>query len=137
MDEAISVIKNKRFHVGMTRQIMSGRQLQKLAKDDSPVFLAIVRSTDSPYKRYEKRGEQSQNCAAKFAAAHSITEGQKRKINHENSTKKDIMSFKEREQQVLDSVLESHRKDLENLIKEYQDIFPEKLPKRVPPKREV
>ena len=29
MDEAIPVIKNKRSHVGMTRQIISARQLQK------------------------------------------------------------------------------------------------------------
>ena len=45
--------------------------------------------------------------------------------------------MKERERQVLNSVPESHRKDLGKLIKEYRDIFPEKLPKVVPPSREV
>ena len=66
-----------------------------------------------------------------------MTEGAKRKINRETGPKKDIISVAEREQQVLDSVPENHRKDLEKLIKEYQDIFPEKLPKGVPPLREV
>ena len=45
--------------------------------------------------------------------------------------------MKEREQQVLDSVPKSYRKDLAELIKEYQYIFPEKLPKGVPSEREV
>ena len=64
-------------------------------------------------------------------------EGQKRKMNRETGPKKDIISVKEREQQVLDSVPENYRKDLAKLIKEYQDIFPEKLPKGIPPEREV
>ena len=45
--------------------------------------------------------------------------------------------MKERDQRVLDSVTENYRKDLAKLIKEYQGIFPEELPKGVPPKREV
>ena len=48
--------------------------------------------------------------------------------------KKDIISVKEREQQVLNSVPINYRKDLVKLIKEYQGIFPEKLVKGVPPK---
>ena len=45
--------------------------------------------------------------------------------------------MKEKEQQVLNSVPERHRKDLKSLIDEYKDVFPEKLPKGVPPSREV
>ena len=45
--------------------------------------------------------------------------------------------MEEREQQVLANVTERHRKDLELLINEYRDVFPEKLPKGVPPSREV
>ena len=37
----------------------------------------------------------------------------------------------EREQEVLNSVPESHRKRLENIIHQYHDVFPEKLPKGV------
>ena len=70
-------------------------------------------------------------------AAHGLTEGQKRLMNRKNGPKKDIITVKEREQQFLNSVPDVHRKNLEKLIKEYQDIFPEKLPKGVPPEREV
>ena len=66
-----------------------------------------------------------------------MTEGEKRKINRETGPEKDIISFAEREQQVLDSIPENHRKHLQKLIKEYRDIFPEKLPKGAPPLREV
>ena len=120
-----------------TRQIISARQLQKLAKDDSPIFLAIVRANDSPNKRYRKRGKRSQSSPAKFAVAHGVTEGQKRQINKQTDPKKDFVSVEEREQQVLANVPERHRKDLELLINEYRDVFPEKLPKGVPPSREV
>ena len=58
-------------------------------------------------------------------------------MNRKTGPKKDIITVKEREQQVLDNVPQVFRKDLATLIKEYQDIFPEKLPKGVPPEREV
>ena len=74
---------------------------------------------------------------ANFATTHGMKEGEKRKINRETDPKKDIISVTERERQVLNSVPENHRKDLETLIKEYWDIFPEKLPKGVPPSRKV
>ena len=42
-------------HLSQTRQIISARQIQKLAKGDNPVFLAIVRSTnEAPHKRGKK-----------------------------------------------------------------------------------
>ena len=136
-NESIPTIKNKRSQLEVARQINSAGQLQKLVKNDSPVFLAIVRSNDSPNKRGGTRGERSQNPAANFAAAHGITQWQKRKINLETGPEKDIISVKEREQQVLDGVPISYKKYLAKLIKEYQDIFPEKLRKGVPPKRKV
>ena len=74
---------------------------------------------------------------ANFAAAQGMTEGEKRKINRETGPRKDIISVAERERRVLDSVPVSHRENLEKLIKEYRDIFPEKLPQSVPPSQEV
>ena len=74
---------------------------------------------------------------ANFAAAHGMTEREQRKINRVSGPKKDIISVAERGQQILDSVPKDHRKDLEKLMKEYRDIFPKKLPKGVPPLREV
>ena len=93
------------------------RQIQKLAKNDSPVFLAIIPTNESPNKREDKRGKRSLNREAKFAAAHGITEGQKRQISKQTGPKKDIISVKEREQKALDSIPIKYRKDLELLIK--------------------
>ena len=55
--------------------------------------------------------------------AHGMTEFQKRKINKESGPKKDIIRVKEREREVLDSVLAVHRKSLEKLMKEYPEVF--------------
>ena len=69
---------------------------------------------------------------AKFAA-HGLTEGQKRLMNRKTGPNKNIISVAEREQQILNSVPDIHRKELEKLIQEYRDIFLGKLPKGVPP----
>ena len=65
-NKAIPIIKNKRSQLENARQIISARQMQKFAKNDSPIFLAIARSNDSPNKQDEKRGERSQNRAARL-----------------------------------------------------------------------
>ena len=128
----------KRSQIQQRKQIISSRQLQKLAKNDKPVFLAIIRQTNkSPQRRGNKRNKRSLHHVANFAAAHSMTEGEKRKINSETDPQKDIITVVERERQVLNSVPDNYRKDLESLIKEFRDIFPEKLPKGAPPSREV
>ena len=80
------------------RRIISARQIQKLAKDDHPVFLAIVRQIpDTPQKRGKRINKRSQYRVANFAAAHGMTEGEKRKINRETCPKKDIILVAERE----------------------------------------
>ena len=69
--------------------MISPRQIQKLAKNDQPIFLAIIRRTnDAPRKRSNKR---SSDRVAKFAAAHGMTEGRKRSINKNIGPKKDII----------------------------------------------
>ena len=86
----------------------------------------------------KKGNKRSPHRVANFAVAHSITEGEKRKINREIGPKKDIISVAERGRQVLNSIPENHRKDLQTLIKEYRDIFPETLSWNwCPPSREV
>ena len=58
--------------LSQSRQIISARQIQKLAKNDQPIFLAIIRRTnDAPRKRSNKR---SSDRVAKFAATHRMTE---------------------------------------------------------------
>ena len=123
----------ERSRIEQARQIISARQIQKLAKEDHPIFLAIVRTNELS----NKQRKRSQNRAAKFAAAHGITEGQKRQINKQTGPKKDFTTVEEREQQVLDAVPQRHRKDLKSIIDAHKDVFPEKLPKGAPPLREV
>ena len=67
-----------------------------------------------------------------------MTEGHRRKFNKESGPKKNTISVKEREQEVLNSVPTVYRESLEKIIQKYRDVFPEKLPpKGAPPSREV
>ena len=66
-----------------------------------------------------------------------MTEGLKKNINKDSGSKKNDMSVKERESEVLDSFGTIHRKSLKQIMQEYRDIFPVKLPKGTPPSREV
>ena len=110
--------------------------MSKIAKGDNPVFLAIVHEKNeaSPMKKLNKR---SSGCAACFTAAHGLSQGSKRSINKREGPKKDIISVAKREQQVLDSVPVGQREKLGYMIQKYRDIFPEQLPKGIPPKRVV
>ena len=124
---------NKQNPLSRSRQIISARQIQKLAQDDSLVFLAIVQKTnEAPQKRINKR---SSNHVAKFAAAHGMTEGWKWSINKIVGPKKDITIVAKRERQILANVPIDHRKNLEKIIHEDHDVFLEKLPMGIPPAR--
>ena len=128
----------KPSQLSQKRKIISARQIPKLSKNDTPIFLAIVRATNYHPQGTKIRGNKSSfNRAVKFATAHGMTEGQKRKINREVGPKKNFISVADRERQVLESVPKSHREGLEKLIQEYRDLFPEKLPQGIPPSREV
>ena len=55
-NEEIPMGKDERPQVAEARRIISARELQKLGKNDLPVFLAIVRVTnDSPNKQCTNR----------------------------------------------------------------------------------
>ena len=126
----------ERTPCSQSRQIISARQIQKLAKGDHPVYLAIVRKTNEipPMKKKNKRFSAR---AAQFAAVYGMSEGTKRSINKRVGPKKDIITVAEREQEVLASVPVCHRERLEHIIQEYHDVFPEQLPKGIPPARAV
>ena len=105
----------KSSQLSESRQIITARQMSKIAKGDHPVFLAIIWETnEAPIK---KRGnKRSSFRAARFAAAHGRSEIHKRSINKSQGPKKDIISIAEREQQVLDNVPTCHRERLGKLI---------------------
>ena len=84
-----------------------------------------------------EREEETKKSPIYAAAAHGMTKGQKRNINKETGPKKEFITVAEREQQVLNNVPEGYRKNLETIIQQYRDIFPEKLSKGLPTDREV
>ena len=51
--------------------------------------------------------------------------------------KKEFLSVKEREEEILERVQPEFRGKLREIVDEYHDVFPEKLPKGRPPKREI
>ena len=127
---------NVRSQASKTRQTITARQIQKLAKQGQPVYLAIVRpKNDVPYTRKKRGGNKKFPVYA--ATAHGMTEGQKRKISKETGPKKEFISVAEREQQVLNSVPENHREKLETMIRQYRNVFPEKLSRGLPADRQV
>ena len=119
-----------------SRRLITARQMSKLAKGNNPVFLAIIRETNEA-PQMKKTNKRSSVRAARFAAAHGMSEGTRRSINKKEGPKKDIISVAEREQQVLEGVPACHREKLGHMIQQYRDIFPEQLPKGIPPKRVV
>ena len=115
-----------RSQASRRRQMIIARQLQKLVKQGQPVFLAIIRPTDGAPRARRKKGGAKKS-PVYVAAAHGMSEGQKRKISKETCPKDDWITVAEREQQVLDSVPEDYRKKLETIIHQFRDIFPEKI----------
>ena len=86
---------NVQSQASKTRQMITARQLEKLVKQGQPVFLAVVRpANDVPRARRKKGGKKKSPIIP--AAAHGMTEGQKRKISKETVPKKKFISVAER-----------------------------------------
>ncbi|MCV6575237.1 MAG: dUTP diphosphatase, partial [Cohaesibacter sp.] len=129
-------VTNEANPLAQSRQLITARHIQKLAKADNPVYLAIVRKTDeAPRKR--QRSKRITDRVARFAAAHGRTEIHKRSINKMIGPKKDMISVAQREREVISQVPVVYQEKLEEIIQEYRDIFPEQLPKGIPPVRVV
>ena len=101
--------------LSQSRRLIIAKQMSKLAKGDNPVFLAIIRETNETPKT-KRSNKRSSSHAARFAAAHGMSEGNKQSINKREGPKKDIISVAEREQQVLESVPICHREKLCHMI---------------------
>ena len=70
--------------MAQARQIISARQIQKLAKEDQPIFLAIIRTNWNPQEQMTRKDKRIQRCAEKLAAAHGF-DGKPEKINEETN----------------------------------------------------
>ena len=71
----------KLSQLAQARQIISARQIQKLAKEDHPIFLAIIRANEDPQEQMTRKDKRIHRRAARLAATHGLIEGQRRMMN--------------------------------------------------------
>ena len=108
------------------RQLISVKQLKRLVKKKTPVFLAVVWGQEN----------RKVNAAVKSESI-GLTEGKKRDLMRKTGPKKRFLSVEEREEQILEKVSPDVRGKLKELVDEFKDVFPDTLPKGRPPKRDI
>ena len=110
------------------RQLISVKQLKRLVKKKTPVFLPVVWGQD----------RRQVNATVKTESI-GLTEGKKRDLMRKTGPKKNFqfLSVEEREEQILSKVSPEVRGKLKELVDEFKDVFPDTLPKGRPPKRDI
>ena len=108
------------------RQIISVKQLKRLVKKKTPVFLAVVWGQ-----------EYRTTHAAVKSESIGLTEGKKRDLMKKTGPKKRFLTVEEREKEILERVDPGVRGKLKELVDEFKDVFPDTLPKGRPPKRDI
>ena len=93
--------------------LVSAKRMSRLIRDGKIAYLVMVRSNS---------GE---------------TEAVKRDKMKKVGPKKNFAKINEVQQQILDGVPKEHKHDLETILKEFCDVFPEKLPTGKPPKQAI
>ena len=74
---AVNKSEAKINQLAQARRIISASQIQQLAKENHPIFLATVRANENPKERTTRKDKRIHRCAAKLAVAHGLTESQK------------------------------------------------------------
>ena len=108
------------------RQIISAKQLKRLVRKKTPVFLAVVWGQEYRTTHAAVKGESI-----------GLTEGRKRDLMKKQGPKKRFLTVEEREQEILERVHPDMRGKLKELVDEFKDVFPDTLPKGRPPKRDI
>ena len=112
--------------VSQERQIISVKQLKRLVKKRTPVFLAVVWGQEN----------KKVNVAVKSESI-GLTEGKKRDLMKKTGPKKRFLSVEEREAEILERVDPGVRGKLKELVDEFKDVFPDTLFKGRPPKMDI
>ena len=100
------------------RQLVTAKQMTRYMQKNEPVYLALIRPT--PVQR-------SQGLKQKIKRDQMKQSGPVRKAPPVAETRKKTCS----------AVPSNVRKELDSLLEEFSDLFPEQLPKGRPPKRSV
>ena len=97
---------------------MTARGLKKLIeREKEQVFLAMVRCIGRP---------KTVNVAI-HPESQGLTEKKKRELMKASGPKKEFLSVKEREEEILERVQPGFQGKLGEIVDEYRDVFPEKL----------
>ena len=110
--------------------------MKKLAKKNVPMFVAIVRQGGPVQQQKFKKGKLNKSLYCNISAQ-GCTEGVKSQEMKLKGPKKEFVSVHEREQQVVDAVPAEYRQNLQELVREFRDVFPETLPKGRPRNRDI
>ena len=100
------------------RQIISVKQLKRLVKKKTPVFLAVIWGQEN----------RKVNAAMKMESI-GLIEGKKRDLMKQQRPKKRFLSVEEREAEILSRVDFGVCGKLKELVDEFKDVFPDTLPK--------
>ena len=107
---------------------MTVRGLKKLIKQEiQQVRLAVVRCI----------GQQKIVNLAIHPESQGLNEKKKRELIKASGPKKEFLFVKEHEEEILKRVQPEFRGKLREIMDEYRNVFPQKLPKGRPPKREI
>ena len=96
-------------------QLIQANKMGKLIKDDEQAFLCMIRPRET----------------------HGTTEASKWEQIKQRGPKKDFTKATYVIRHAVDQVPPEAKDNLKNLLKEYQDVFPDKLPTGQPPKRHI
>ena len=107
------------------RVMVSMKAIKKAVKKGETAYLAVVRPDLSKIR------EKS------IVASIGMTEGKKKQLSRQQGPKKQFDSVEEVRRKVLEKVRPACRAELHKIFKEYEDVFPEKLPKGKPAERDV
>ena len=99
------------------RQLISSKRVQKLLKRGETVYLAMVRSTTG-----QKQG---------------VTQKVKQQMMKATGPIRKAPPIAETRQKMCNEAPVTIRKELQGLLEQYSDLFPEQLPKGRPPKRTI
>ena len=105
------------------REFISLKKCRKLTKQGETCYLAFI--------RFDEVVEQKTLCSV------GMTQKQKRKQAKVEGPVKKFKTVEEVKQEVIQQADPKVKEALESIISDFQEVFPEKLPKGPPPDREV
>ena len=110
-------------------EFISMRQAVKMAnKPDRPMYLCVLKATQPPVAPIKKS-------KATVASKKGMTEGEKRRLSKETGPVKKDIPVDEVIKMKMQETDEDVREQLKEVLEEYKDVFPDKLPYGPPPRR--